>query len=130
MRYLPVVLIYIHIYTQERHCCYFSSILLFTIIAPVIPGNGPNFSHIKREKRRKKGLLRALRGYQLPHQTYRDNCSAYTIIPQYTSLDIAPRAQLRIQTHKTDNLKYYACSSPTIHKFPRFLSLTKLHKQN
>ena len=83
-----------NIHTQERHCCYFSSILLFAIIAPVIPGNGPNFSHIKREKR-KKGLLRALRGYQLPHQTYR-NCSAYTI-PQYT-LDIAPRAQLRIQT--------------------------------
>ena len=118
----------IYIYTQERHCCYFSSILLFAIIAPVMPGNGPNFSHINQEREtRKKGLLRALRGYQLPHQTYR-NCSTYTI-PQYT-LYIAPRAQLRIQTHKTDNLKYYACSSPTIHKFPRFLSLTKLHKQN
>ena len=43
-----------NIHTQERHCCYFSSILLFAIIAPVIPGNGPNFSHIKREKHGKK----------------------------------------------------------------------------
>jgi len=97
----------IYIYTQERHCCYFSSILLFAIIAPVMPGNGPNFSHINQEREtRKKGLLRALRGYQLPHQTYRDNCSAYTIIPQYTSdTHIAPRAQLRIQTHKTEQFK-------------------------